>query len=152
MTRRKERSIGAAPAFLPLKAAETWNALLDEVRRCLRDDNRPRGRFNDLVEALRQRDYPWPTRGRCDEFLLGGFLSDVMAFSLAGPTRRPWVAKWLADKVELVEGMVDDTTLDADADYLHARQLEPPQPLKTAAEAWKAPEPGQPGYRRDIDG
>lgn len=128
-------------AFLPQRAVENWNALLDELRLCLRDDNRSRTRFNDLYLAIQQRDCAWPTRSDSDQWLLSGFLRLVMAFATGGPSRRPWLGDQLGLLLEAVEGMVDDHTSEAQAVTVIPTTVTAPP---------KAPEPGEPGYRRDI--
>lgn len=138
MSRRKE----PPRAFLPVHAVENWNALLDELRLCLRDDARPRTRFNDLFNAVTARNVPWPTEGESDQWLLRGFLSLVMAYSLAGPSRRPWLGDQLARLVDAAEGMLDRFTADPVAREVIPTTVKPVAP----------PQPGEPGYRADLHG
>ncbi|HYE47290.1 MAG TPA: hypothetical protein VEA44_16115 [Caulobacter sp.] len=132
------------PAYLPIRAVENWNALLDELRRCLRDDGRPRTRFNDLFNAVQARDCAWPSESESDQWLLGGFLRLVMAFATAGPTRRPWLGAQLAVLVDAVEGQLDHFTSDDDARKVIPTTVPPVAP--------PPPQEGERGYRRDIDG
>lgn len=134
-------------AFLPVHAVENWNALLDELRLCLRDDSRSRGRFNDLFNAATARDCAWPSECESDQWLLRGFLSLVMAFATGGPSRRPWLGDQLATLIDAVEGMLDRFTADPVAREVIPRTVKPVGPPPPG---W--PQPGDPGYRADVHG
>ena len=139
MTRRRQPQ--PTRGFLPAHAVENWNALLDELRLCLRDDSRPRTRFNDLYLAVQARDCAWPSEGESDQWLLGGFLRLTMAFATAPASRRPWLGDQLATLVDAVEGMLDRFTADPVAREVIPRTVKP-----------VPPPPPTPRFRADIDG
>lgn len=144
MTRRRKpgEPRGRTPMLLPAGAAQVWTRFVDELRDCLRDPERDAGLLYQRAQAAREQAQ-WPCETLGDEYLIGGLVRLCFAYSMAPVARRGWMRAGLGDLHDVVEGMVDRAASPSAAD-LEARAA--------AVAAITAPQPGQPGYRADIDG
>ena len=143
MSRRQKPGAGSDAAYLPLEYIKPWNDLIDELAACLADDKRSRQFLPGLIDAARAGKY-WPTKCYGDELLLNGFCDLVRSFTWATDTRRAWLGDLLQVLKDGVEGPIG--------------LCSPPRPKTAPEPAAKPPTgplppgPGQPGFRRDIDG
>ena len=153
MSRPRNRSLPPPPAYMPGPAVIAWNRLLQEMTASLVDDGKSRLGINDLVEVLRAPGYPWPTRGLSDEYLVAAWLRLCLAWGCAGPGRRGWMRRQLAEMIEVIEGLVDDATADGRR-ATAARKNHGAVALAygVASLPPAPPAEGEPGFRRDIDG
>lgn len=134
---------GRTPMLLPAGAGQVWTRFVDELRDCLRDPARDAGLLYQRAEAAREQAQ-WPCETLGDEYLIGGLLRLCFAYSMAPGARRGWMRAGLGDLHDVVEGMVDRAASPTPEDRA-AREA-------AVAASPAAPQPGQPGYRADIDG
>lgn len=159
MTRRKpgEPRQSTATPPLPEPVGKVWTAFIDELGACLADSERERSTLYQLAEVAREQSL-WPSRGLDDEYLISGLIRLCFAYSMAGERRRGWLRKVLAPLHEVAEGMIDTacslTVGQRKALEAEAARAALPAVVEAGRQVAKstAPQPGQRGYRADIDG